>query len=150
MQQSIDISHPPGPQQQTSRCGYCAMAHAGTDGRALYRYIDPAPHTRPMREVPINAVDSWSNPQKLARTKIIRLTVTERRRRIHGSGVLAAFLECRWRLASGRVHSAKHKATIWCLSIRPVFSNINAAMTKYCDANSLRFGPSARGQVHNV
>lgn len=144
MQQSIEISHPPGPQQQTSRCGYCAMAHAGTDGRALYRYIDPAQHTRPMREVPINAVDSWSNPQKLARTKIILLTVTERRRRIHGSGVLAAFLACRCRLA------AKHKATIWCLSIRPVFSNINAAMIKCCDANSLRFGPSARGQVHNV
>jgi len=45
VQQSIDISCPPGPQQQTHRA-LLQLSIAGTDrpsgGRTPYRYIDPA------------------------------------------------------------------------------------------------------------
>jgi len=41
---SIDISCPPGPQQQTRRCGV-RRPNDGTDGQtALDSFIDPAPH----------------------------------------------------------------------------------------------------------
>ena len=58
LQQSIDISFPPGPQQQTRRSdmqrsigGTERQTDGQTDGRTMYRYIDPAPHT--MRATPI-------------------------------------------------------------------------------------------------
>jgi len=56
VQQSIDISQPPGPQQQTRRT---LMQRANgtdrrTDGRTPYRYTDPALHT--VRAGPIRAV----------------------------------------------------------------------------------------------
>jgi len=38
---AIDISHPPGPQQQTRRIGM-QRSIDGTDGRTPYRYTDPA------------------------------------------------------------------------------------------------------------
>jgi len=50
VQQSIDISYPPGPQQQTRRTllsGWIIQ----TDGRTSDRFIYPAPHT--FRAVPI-------------------------------------------------------------------------------------------------
>jgi len=46
---SIDISSPRGAQRQTRRMG-------GTDGRTLYRLIDPAPHTVPAVSVDSSAV----------------------------------------------------------------------------------------------
>jgi len=61
VQQSIDISYPPGPQQQTRRT--LLQRANGTDradGRTLYSYIDPAPHT--MRAVPIIRI--YTNAQK--------------------------------------------------------------------------------------
>jgi len=42
VQQSIDLSYPSGPQQQT-RCMLLQQAN-GTDGRTLYHFINPAPH----------------------------------------------------------------------------------------------------------
>jgi len=53
VQQSIDISYSPGPQQQTRRAAYCCSGRIGrTDGRTQYRCVDPAPHT--MMAVPVN------------------------------------------------------------------------------------------------
>ena len=43
LQQSIDISCPPGPQQQT--CNSELRQSNGTDRRTPYPFIDPAPHT---------------------------------------------------------------------------------------------------------
>jgi len=49
MQQSINISYPPGLQQQTRRTllqrANQTETDRRTDGRTLYRYIDPAQHT---------------------------------------------------------------------------------------------------------
>jgi len=48
-QQSIDISYPPGAQQQTGRT---LLQRANeTDRRTPYRFIDPATHT--LRAVPL-------------------------------------------------------------------------------------------------
>jgi len=45
VQQSIDISHPPGPQQQTRSSGEWDIQTDGwTDGRTLDSCIYPAPH----------------------------------------------------------------------------------------------------------
>jgi len=49
-QQSIDISCPPGPQQQTRRTLLQRSNGADTrtdDGRTQYRFVEPAPHTAP-------------------------------------------------------------------------------------------------------
>jgi len=43
VQQSIDISYPPGTQQQTRRT-LLQRAIGTADGRTPYRYIDPGPH----------------------------------------------------------------------------------------------------------
>jgi len=57
VQQSIDISCPPGPQQQTRRT-LLQRSTAGTDrwkdGRTPYRYTDPAAYYK--REVSINSL----------------------------------------------------------------------------------------------
>jgi len=51
LQQSIDISWPPGPQQQTCSSGVWRangtykQVDRQTDGQTLYRFIDLAPHT---------------------------------------------------------------------------------------------------------
>jgi len=47
VQQSIDISYPPRPQQQTRRTLLLQVTEwdRQTDGRTPYRFIDPAPHT---------------------------------------------------------------------------------------------------------
>ena len=55
VQQSTDISCPPGPQQQTCSSGLAAIGprwvrqtDRQTNGRTPYRYVDPAPHTAPV------------------------------------------------------------------------------------------------------
>ena len=57
MQQSIDISYPPGPQPQT--CSSPCWKGRLTDGRIPYRYIDPA--SRAVRVVPIRAQSALIN-----------------------------------------------------------------------------------------
>ena len=57
MQQSTDISRPPGPQQQT--CHVLLQQANGTDSRTPCRYIDPASHTK--WAVPINISKSNDN-----------------------------------------------------------------------------------------
>ena len=54
VQQSIDISHWPGAQQQTCSSGISAVGQTDgwTDGRTPDRCIDPIPHS--MQVVPIN------------------------------------------------------------------------------------------------
>jgi len=57
VQQSIDISYPPGPQQQTRRTllqradGTARRADRQTDGQTPYRFIDHA--SRTMRAVTV-------------------------------------------------------------------------------------------------
>jgi len=56
LQQSLDVSCPPGPQQQTcsggfAAAGMCAML-GQTDGRTPYRFVNAGSHT--MRAMSVN------------------------------------------------------------------------------------------------
>jgi len=64
VQQSIDVSYPPGPQQQTRRTllqrsdeteGQTVEQNRQTDGRTPYRYADPALHIIGLQVVPTNS-----------------------------------------------------------------------------------------------
>jgi len=65
-QQSVDISFSPGPQQQTRVEAERGGRMGKTDGRTLYRYMDPAPRT--MRAVPIiNSTWGWNKLRRRRR-----------------------------------------------------------------------------------
>ena len=53
LQQPTDISCQPGSSSKPAPVDLLLWAHAGTDGRTLYHFTDPAPQT--MQAVPINS-----------------------------------------------------------------------------------------------
>jgi len=66
VQQLINISWPPGPQQQTRRSGVWlpnVATDRQTDGRAPYRYIDPAPHTMRAVRITPTGINNNSSPK---------------------------------------------------------------------------------------